>query len=88
MLRAFEWKLKERGSLDKGESGSRRWSGWSVGSGVSPGTSRLNSVEGEGGPRRMGSASRKRSSTGGLSREVSRTEEGGGPEMVETVQEE
>jgi len=62
--------------------GGRRWSGWSIGSGVSPGTSRMNSVDGER-PRRFGSfgMGRKRSSgagTGGLSREVSRDEGGVG----------
>jgi len=66
--------------------GGRRWSGWSMISGVSPGTSRMNSLEGES-PRRTGSGARKRSGGGGLSREVTRTDsEGQG--MVETVQEE
>jgi len=73
LLRAFEWKFKEgRKSLDGGaDGGSRRWSAWSAVSGVSPGTSRMNSLEG----RRKSSAARKRSG-GGLSREVTREDEG------------
>jgi len=83
MLRAFEWKFREgkRASLD-GEGGGRRWSVWSSVSGVSPTTSRMNSLEGV----RKGSASRKWSG-GGLSREVTREDEGV-PAMPATVQEE
>jgi hypothetical protein len=86
LLRAFEWK---RGSFEGSRAGEgRRWSLRSSFSGVSPGTSRVNSVEGGEIPKRTGSgagaAARKRS--GGLSREVSR--EDGGQGMVETVQEE
>jgi hypothetical protein len=82
LLRAFEFKLGGEGrpSLEGGRG--RRWSGWSMGSGVSPGTSRMNSVDGER-PRRFGSfgMGRKRSSgatAGPLSREVSRDEGGVG----------
>jgi len=60
--------------------GGRKWSGWSMGSGVSPGTSRMNSVDGER-PRRFSSfgMGRKRSSgVGPLSREVSRDDGGVG----------
>jgi len=79
LLRGFEWKFNEgRKSL---EGQGRRWSAWSVGSGVSPGTSRMNSVEDGVAPRRTGSASRKRSGNEGV-----REEEILG--MVGTVQEE
>ncbi|KAE9378680.1 hypothetical protein N431DRAFT_433791 [Stipitochalara longipes BDJ] len=86
LLRAFEWKFNAGGM--EGAEGGRRWSGWSMASGVSPGTSRMNSVDGER-PRRFGSfgMGRKRSSgagTGPLSREVSRDDGGG----VGTVPEE
>jgi len=94
MLRAFEWKLPGRNSLEGGRPGEvrKRWSGWSGMSGVSPGTSRMNSVEGDGlGVRRGGSVGSvggmKRGSGGGLSREVTRTESGG-QGMVGTVEEE
>jgi hypothetical protein len=87
LLRAFEWKFREGRPSMEGVSEGRKWSGWSIGSGVSPGTSRMNSVEVER-PRRFGSfgMGRKRSSgasAGPLSREVSRDSGG-----VETVTEE
>lgn len=88
VLRAFEWKMRDgRPSVDsQGGGAKRRWSGWSSVSGISPGTSRMNSVDGEGGrPRRSMGAGRKWSG-GGLSREVSRTEDSGLP--VQTVAEE
>jgi hypothetical protein len=66
-----------------GEGGGRRWSGWSAVSGVSPGTSRMNSLEGQ---RKSSAAARKRSG-GGLSREVTREDEGV-TAMPATVQEE
>jgi len=82
LLRAFEWKFKEgRKSLDA-EGGGRRWSVWSGVSGVSPGTSRMNSLEGV----RKGSATRKKSG-GGLSREATREDERV-PTLPVTVQEE
>jgi len=77
LLRAFEWNMGGgEGQGIQGGSGGRKWSGWSGVSGVSPGTSRMNSLDGER-PRRFGSfgIGRKRSSgagTGPLSREVSR----------------
>jgi len=88
MLRAFEWKFREgRPSLENSEGARRRWSGWSSISGVSPGNSRMNSVDGDGGrPRRSTGGGRKWSS-GGLSREVSRTEDGAVP-AVQSVPEE
>jgi len=91
LLRTFEWKFREgRPSMEGAMAGGRRWSGWSVGSGVSPGTSRMNSVDGER-PRRFGSfgMGRKRSSgagAGSLSREVSRDD--GAPSTVGTLPEE
>jgi hypothetical protein len=90
LLRAFEWKFREGQGRPSMEGGGRRWSGWSMASGVSPGTSRMNSVDGER-PRRFGSfgMGRKRSSgagTGGLSREVSREDDA--PGVVGTVAEE
>jgi len=74
LLRAFE--LKFHDSRPSMEGANRRWSGWSMGSGISPGTSRLNSVDGDR-PRRFGSfgISRRRSSAstvGQLSKEVTR----------------
>jgi hypothetical protein len=90
LLRAFEWKFREGQGRSSMEGSGRRWSGWSMASGVSPGTSRMNSVDGER-PRRFGSfgIGRKRSSgagTGGLSREVSRDDDA--PGVVGTVAEE
>lgn len=83
-MRAFEWKFREgRKSIDA-EGGGRRWSVWSSVSGVSPSTSRMNSLEGT----RKASGARKWSG-GGLSREVTR-EDDGVPTipMPATVQEE
>jgi len=73
LLRAFEWKLKDgRKSIDGRRSGS-------VMSGISPGTSRMGSVDdGQALGRVRSSGGRKRSSVAGpLSREVSRDEESG-----------
>jgi len=80
-LRAFEWKFSHNAGGEEVGEGGRRWSGWSGVSGVNPGTSRMNSVDGER-PRRFGSfgMGRKRSSAAGagpLSREVSRDEGSG-----------
>jgi len=70
LLRAFEWKLKDgRKSVDGRRSGSMM-------SGISPGTSRMGSVDDGHALGRVWSAGRKRSSVAGpLSREVSRDEE-------------
>jgi hypothetical protein len=65
MLRAFEWRLRERGSLD----------GRSMFSGISPGQSRVGSVDDGRSPRGSLAGVRKRSGAMGmLSREVSREE--------------
>ena len=83
LLRAFEWKLKDgRKSVDGRRSGSMM-------SGISPGTSRIGSVDDGLGLGRVWSAGRKRSSVAGpLSREVSRDEESGVVHPVGSVAEE
>jgi len=85
LLRAFEWKLGEgRKSIDGRKSGSFM-------SGISPGTSRMGSVDDGHALGRVWSAGRKRSSVAGagpLSREVSRDEESGVMHPVGTVTEE
>jgi len=83
LLRAFEWKLKDgRKSIDGRRSGSFM-------SGISPGTSRMGSVDDGNALGRVWSAGRKRSSVAGpLSREVSRDEESGVMHPVGTVAEE
>jgi hypothetical protein len=83
LLRAFEWKLKDgRKSIDGRRSGSFM-------SGISPGTSRMGSVDDEHALGRVWSAGRKRSSVAGpLSREVSRDEESEVVHPVGTVAEE
>jgi len=83
LLRAFEWKLKDgRKSIDGRRSGSFM-------SGISPGTSRMGSVDDGHALGRVWSAGRKRSSVAGpLSREVSRDEESGVVHPVGTVAEE
>jgi len=83
LLRAFEWKLKDgRKSIDGRRSGSMM-------SGISPGTSRMGSVDDGHALGRVWSSGRKRSSVAGpLSREVSRDEESGVVHPVGTVTEE